>query len=64
MQADKPDVTLAEMELRKVQHMDMLRKWQMKRFSIEKETKEQGASGIWRYYRTKMITDSHFGHVK
>jgi len=35
----------------------------MNRVAIEKETKEQVASGIWRYYRTKMITASHFGHI-
>lgn len=62
-QADKPDATSAEMELRKAQHMHMLRDWQTKRVAIEEETKEQAASGIWQYYRTKMITASHFGHI-
>lgn len=62
-QADKPDATSAEIELRKAQHMHMLRDWQMKRVAIEEETKEQAASGIWRYYRSKMITASHFGHI-
>ncbi|XP_070151996.1 LOW QUALITY PROTEIN: uncharacterized protein [Polyergus mexicanus] len=62
-QADKPDATSAEVELRKVQHMHMLRDWQMKRVDIEEETKEQAATGIWRYYRTKMISASHFGHI-
>lgn len=51
------------MELRKAQHMHMLRDWQIKRVTIEEETKEQAASGIWRYYRTKIITASHFGHI-
>ena len=51
------------MELRKVQHMHMLRDWQIKRVAIEEETKEQSASGIWRYYRTKMITASHFEYI-
>lgn len=62
-QADKPDATSDEMELRKAQHMNMLRNWQIERVAIEKETKEQAASGIWRYYRTKIITASHFGHI-
>lgn len=62
-QADKPDATPAEIELRKVQHMHMLRDWQMKRVAIQEETKEQAASGIWRYYRTKIITASHFGPI-
>ncbi|XP_071579401.1 uncharacterized protein [Temnothorax nylanderi] len=62
-QADKPDATSAEMELRRAQHMHMLQDWQMNRVAIEEETKEQSASGIWRYYRTKMITASHFGHI-
>src|SRR5436190_12025612 len=34
----------------------------MKRVTIE-ETREQAATGIWRYYRTKMIIASHFGHI-
>lgn len=44
--------------------MEMLRDWQKKkRCAIEEETKEQSASGIWQYYRTKLITVSHFGHI-
>lgn len=43
--------------------MHVLRDWQAKRVAIEEETKEQAVSGIWRYYRTKMITASHFGHI-
>lgn len=46
-QADKPDATSAEIELRKAQHMHMLRDWQLKGVAIEEETKEQAASGIW-----------------
>lgn len=45
-QADKPDATSAEIELRKAQHMHMLRDWQLKGVAIEEETKEQAASGI------------------
>lgn len=62
-QADKPDATSAEIELRKAQHMHMLKDWQSKRLAIEEETREQAASGIWRYYRTKMITASNFGYI-
>jgi len=62
-QAEKPDATLAEIELRKAQHMHMLRDWQTKWVAIEEETREQAATGIWRYYRTKIITASHFGHI-
>lgn len=43
--------------------MYMVRDWQTKRVAIEEETREQAATGIWRYYRTKMITASHFGHI-
>jgi len=49
--------------LRKAQHIHMLRDWQMKRVAIKEETKEQTTNGIWQYYRTKMITASHFGHI-
>lgn len=62
-QAEKPDAPSAEMELRKTEHMRILQDWQMKRVAIEEETKEQAATGMWRYYRTKMITASHFGHI-
>lgn len=62
-QAEKPDAEPAEMELRIALHIDMLRKWQNKRTIIEQETQEQAASGIWQYYRTKIITASHFGHI-
>jgi len=43
--------------------MHMLQDWQTKRVAIEEETREQAATGIWRYYRTKIITASHFGHI-
>lgn len=36
-QADKPDATSAEVELRKAQHIHMLRDWQIKRVAIEKK---------------------------
>lgn len=62
-QAEKPDVTADEMNLRKAQHMVMLQHWQNKRIDIEKETREQAATGAWRYYRTKLLTASHFANI-
>ncbi|KYN13168.1 hypothetical protein ALC57_14644 [Trachymyrmex cornetzi] len=46
-QAEKPYAPPAEIELRKVEHMHILRDWQMKRIAIKEEIKEQAATGIW-----------------
>ncbi|XP_077277491.1 uncharacterized protein LOC143905775 [Temnothorax americanus] len=61
--ADRPDADPIEMELRITQHMSMLKQWQMKRADIEEETREQTSSGIWQYYRTKLLTASHYNHI-
>ncbi|KMQ89099.1 hypothetical protein RF55_11307 [Lasius niger] len=61
--ADRPDADPIEMELRITQHMNMLQQWQIKRVDIEEETREQTSTGIWQYYRTKLLTASHFGHI-
>lgn len=57
-QAEKPDAKSAEIELRIVQHMDMLREWQKK-----PATRNTRTRGIWQYYRSKLITASHFGYI-
>lgn len=62
-QAEKPDADPTEIKLRIAQHMNMLYDWQKKKIEIEKETKEQTASAMWYYYRRKIITASHFGHI-
>lgn len=62
-QSKKPDADPTEMKLRIAQHMDILHDWQRKREQIEEESREQAASNMWHYYRRKIITASHFGHI-